>query len=251
MAGPKFLMILSSLPVFAAVFAAFAAVPQIAPAAAPPAVRVENIRRIFHNGEHNAFTDLIRWRGKFWLTFRSCPDGHGVVATSSIIVLASDDTRTWTQVHRFSVPRRDTRDPHFLAFKGKLFVYTGTWYVGEGVPPREKIDFNRHLGYAVWTADGMAWEGPRHLEGTYGHYIWRAATDGNRANLCGRRAYVEGRQSVLLESDDGFIWRYRSAFLEWNGNETAFYIEPDGALTAICRKTSAASDLSRSRPPYK
>jgi hypothetical protein len=41
----------------------------------PPGVRVQNVRRVFHNGEHNAFTDLIRWKGKYWLAFRSCPDG--------------------------------------------------------------------------------------------------------------------------------------------------------------------------------
>ena len=44
-----------------------------------PEVRVSNVRRVFYNGEHNAFTDLIRFRGKFYLTFRSCPDGHYVV----------------------------------------------------------------------------------------------------------------------------------------------------------------------------
>ena len=103
-----------------------------------PGVAVENIRRAFHNGEHNAFTDLVRWRGKFWLCFRSCPDGHMVFPTSSIIVLASDDTREWRQVHRFSVPKRDTRDPHFLIFKDRLFVYTGTWYSGDGELPREE-----------------------------------------------------------------------------------------------------------------
>ena len=26
-----------------------------------PEVRVTNVRRVFHNGEHNAFTDLIRF----------------------------------------------------------------------------------------------------------------------------------------------------------------------------------------------
>ena len=48
-----------------------------------PQIEVTNIRRAYHNGEHNAFTDLIRWKGKFWLTFRSCPDGHMVHPTSS------------------------------------------------------------------------------------------------------------------------------------------------------------------------
>jgi hypothetical protein len=96
--------------------------------AAPAPVRVENIRRVFHNGEHNAFTDLIRWRGKFWLAFRSCPDGHAVSSTASIIVLSSTDAKTWTPAHRFSVPQRDTRDPHFLVFKDQLFIYSGTWF---------------------------------------------------------------------------------------------------------------------------
>ena len=115
-----------------------------------PGVEVTNIRRVFHNGEHNAFTDLVHWRGQFWLTFRSCPDGHMVHPTASIIVLTSTDTRTWKQVHRFHVPQRDTRDPHFLIFQKKLFVYTGTWYCGDSSPPRSEYTLNRHLGYAAW-----------------------------------------------------------------------------------------------------
>ena len=234
------------------VLLAIVALSSLAPAAfaATAEVRVENIRRVFHNGEHNAFTDMIRWRGKFWLAFRSCPDGHGVSSTASIIILSSTDAKTWSPAHRFSVPKRDTRDPHFLAFKDQLFVYCGTWYAGDGLLPREKYDFNQHLGYAVWTGDGNTWAGPRHLEGTYGHYIWRAATDGGKAYLCGRRAHVGGRQSALLESDDGLVWKFRSVFQETSGNETAFMIDAAGQITALCRKTSTESDLVRSRPPY-
>src|SRR6056297_2805125 len=123
----------------------------------PPAVDVKNVRRVFDNGEHNAFTDMIHWQGRFWLTCRSCPDGHMVHSTSSIIVLSSDDAKTWDTVHQFSVPLRDTRDPHFLAFKGKLFIFTGTWFSGEGKLAREDYDINKHLGFAVSTDDGKGW----------------------------------------------------------------------------------------------
>src|SRR5262245_28784033 len=96
-------------------------------AATPPKVTVSNIRRVFHNNEHNAFTDLCRFRDHLYLTFRSCPDGHAVNPTASIIIIRSgDEGATWTQVHRFSVKHRDTRDPHFLVFRNRLFVYTGT-----------------------------------------------------------------------------------------------------------------------------
>ena len=152
-----------------------------------PKVRVTNVRRVFHNGEHNAFTDLIRFQNRFYLTFRSCPDGHMVHPTASIIVLSSEDGKNWKQVHRFRVKHRDTRDPHFLEFKGKLFVYTGTWYSGPTTLPRKDYDLNKHLGYAVWSSDGQHWNSPVMLEGTFGHYIWRASSHGVKAFLCGRR----------------------------------------------------------------
>jgi len=232
-------------------------------AADKPTVVVENIRRVFHNGEHNAFTDLIRWRGKFWLTFRSSPDGHGVNPNAAIIVLNSDDAKTWKEAHRFSVPNRDTRDPHFLDFKGKLFIYAGCWHAGTKEKPvkKEETEMNHHFGYAAFTADGTSWEGPRQLEGTYGHYIWRVASYGGKAYLCARRKFGHtesgdrdmpgGRQSAMLESEDGLRWRYVSNFQDKSGNETAFMFDRDGQVTALSRKTSTTSDLSRSRPPYE
>ena len=117
-----------------------------------PDVKVVSVQRVFHNGEHNAFTDMCRFEGRYYLTFRSCPDGHMVFPTSSIIVLSSKDAQTWEQVHRFSVPKRDTRDPHFMVFNNRLFVYTGTWYCGNGPPFSKERDLNRHLGSTVWSA---------------------------------------------------------------------------------------------------
>lgn len=224
-----------------------------------PAVRVVSVQRIFHNGEHNAFTDLVRFQGKFYLTFRSCPDGHMVHPTASVIILASDDAREWRQVHRFSVKDRDTRDPHFLVFRDKLFVYTGTWYSGPTTLPTKEYDLNKHLGYAAWSDDGLKWHSPIMLEGTFGHYIWRAAAHGDKAYLCGRRklgfemgARGEGKQveSLMLESDDGLIWRKRAVFQEIAGDETAFLFEPDGTVLAIGRRGGAPAQLLKSSPPY-
>ena len=227
--------------------------------AALPLVRVENAREVFDNGEHNAFTDLIRFRDRLYLTFRSCPDGHMVHGTSSIIVLVSDDGREWRQVYRFRVPNRDTRDPHFLEFQGRLFVYTGTWYSGPGKLPREKYEFNKHLGFGVWTHDGESWSEPVMLEGTYGHYIWRAAAFDGTAYLCGRRKanFAERPraevvvQSVMLESDDGLVWRKRALFQEQTGDETAFMFDAHGEVLAVSRRGREVAELLRSGPPYK
>ncbi|MCC6144818.1 MAG: hypothetical protein IT368_13510 [Candidatus Hydrogenedentes bacterium] len=223
-----------------------------------PTVQVQDVRRVFDEGPHNAFTDLIRWQDRFWLVFRHCPDGHMVHPTSSIVVLSSEDTHTWQEEHRFSVPLRDTRDPHFLAFKGKLFIYTGTWYSGETTLPRDEYDLNKHLGYAVWTEDGKTWQGPRLLEGTYGHYIWRAAAHGDTAYLCGRRnrdfAQVHGEgevvESAMLESDDGLVWKFHSLFQETSGDETAFAFDENGDMTAIGRRGRGPAQFITAKPPY-
>lgn len=225
-----------------------------------PRVEVSEVRRVFHNGEHNAFTDLVRFRDRYYLTFRSCPDGHMVHPTSSIIVLASDDLKDWQQVHRFSVKHRDTRDPHFLVFKDRLFVYTGTWYSGETTLPHEDYDLNKHLGYAAWSDDGTDWHSPVMLEGTFGHYIWRANTFNGKAYLCGRRKHQfdmrprgEGPEveSAMLESDNGLVWRTRALFQETHGDETAFQFESDGSILAIGRRGRGPAEILRSDPPYR
>ncbi len=228
---------------------------------AGPRVCVGDVRRAYWNGEHNAFTDLVWFRGVIYLTFRSCPDGHMVFPSSTVRVLASDDGGVeWRQVFQFSVAKRDVRDPHFLVFRDKLFVYTGTWYCGDG-PPKNR-DANQMLGYAAWSADGESWQGPQALEGTYGHYIWRAAAHGGKAYLCGRRkrgfaetdvTSREGRrltESAMLESDDGLAWRTRGLFQQEWGSETAFHFASDGGVTAVAR-TLENAQLCRSAPPYR
>ena len=66
-----------------------------------------------------------------------------------------------------------------------------------------------------------------------------------QAYLCGRRkanfeAGPRGEgdtvESLMLESDDGLIWRKRAVFQEVKGDETAFQFESDGSIIAIGRR---------------
>lgn len=218
-------------------------------------LQVTSVRQVFNDGAHNAFTDLCRFNGKLFLAFRSCPDGHQVRPSSRIVILSSDDGQAWERVYTFQVHGRDLRDPHFLIFGDRLFVYSGAWLCG---PAGSEPDFNEHLGYGAWTDDGVCWQGPQALAGTYHHYIWRAASDGQRAYLCGRRRCDQSPvatgpvpiQSVLLGSDDGLHFEEVGLFAEDDGNETAFLFEDDGSLLALVRSRSNEALLCRARPPY-
>ncbi len=227
-----------------------------------PHVKILSVERIFNNGEHNAFTDLCFFKGNYYLTFRSCPDGHMVFPSSSIIILSSSDGKDWRQVHRFNVANRDTRDPHFLVFKKKLFVYTGTWYCESDHPDEEQRDLNQHLGYCVWSDDGLKWNGPEMLEGTYGQYVWRAATYKNKVYLCARRkhqfAVMPGyedshliTEAAMLSSTDGINFTKAAMFQTEDGDETAFLFEKNSELVALTRRGTSNAEICRSMPPYK
>ena len=222
-------------------------------------VDVLNVRKVFDDGQHNAFTDLVSYHGSYWLTFRTCPDGHMVHPTSEIVVLRSDDLDTWTESTRFSVALRDVRDPHFAVLGERLFVYTGTWYCGAKSPEVSEYDLNRHLGYAIYTSDGDSWSQPKMLEGTYGHYIWRAAAYGGRMYLCGRRKQgFDARnredsvvESAMLVSDDGLRFSTAGLYQETSGDETAFLFEPDGKVIGVSRRGRGNAQLVESSPPYQ
>jgi hypothetical protein len=235
-------LILATVAFFATVFSETQAVD----------VSVKNVRPVFNNGEHNAFTDLTWFKGHIYLTFRSCPDGHMVFPTSQIIVLKSSTGKDWSQVHSFSVKNRDTRDPHFAQLNGVLFVYTGTWYCGPNKPKLRNI--NQMVGYGVSTQDGKQWSTSFMLEGTYGHYVWRTATYNNQVYMCARRTRdfaevtsLQERskllQSRILASDDGKRFLPVGTFQEKDGDETAFMFDDAGTITAIARRGRGTAEL--------
>lgn len=223
-------------------------------------IHLAALRQIYNDGNHNAFTDLCHFQGRYYLTFRSCPEGHMLFTSSRILVLSSADGQDWSLMYTFSVPGRDVRDPHFLLFQDRLFVYTGTWLVYPGEPHR--LNTNEHQGYCAWSTDGITWQGPQRCEGTHGYYIWRAATYGGVAYLNGRRTrnfmVVPDRkeddalqESWLLQSNDGFTWQPHGLIQPAYGDETAFLFTAEGTALAVARTTwGKPAQFCQARPPY-
>jgi hypothetical protein len=226
-------------------------------AAMLPQIRVDRVRRIVEDGRHNGFTDMVRFGGAIYLTYRTSPSGHDVKPDSGLVILRSDDEgRTWDKVREFGpIPFRDLRDPHFLVFRDTLFVYAGAWIIDEQTGGHDLAD---HQGYAVWTKDGRTWQGPQAMKGTLGYYVWRCAAHGDHAFLVGRRVALADfskevpgyAQSFLLRSDDGLNWKPIAIIQAQSGNEVAPCFEEDGSLTALCRCRGEA-EVRRAAPPYR
>ncbi|MHA1756389.1 MAG: hypothetical protein ACTSVV_06445, partial [Promethearchaeota archaeon] len=71
---------------------------------------------------HNAFTDMVYFKGYFFLTFRSASQ-HAPTDDSVIKILKSKDAKDWENVKEFKVDGKDIRDPKFGIIGGKLFIY--------------------------------------------------------------------------------------------------------------------------------
>jgi len=51
---------------------------------------------VVNNGKHNAFTDLIYWKGEFYLTYRIA-DFHSGSIKSKIVIMSSPDAKKWKE----------------------------------------------------------------------------------------------------------------------------------------------------------
>ena len=53
-----------------------------------------SVKKIWDQGEHNAFTDLTRFENRWWCTFREAKD-HGP-SIGKVRVITSEDGEKWT-----------------------------------------------------------------------------------------------------------------------------------------------------------
>ncbi len=139
-------MSLSNQLFWALAGAAWFLIPAVRAADKPPAmVKPIEVRRVYSDSKHNAFTALARFRNQYWLAFRTGKDHNS--ADGDILVLQSRDARTWTMALRLDLGP-DDRDPQFLVTDKRLFLYD---------PVMRGRDLTT---FVVFTEDGHTWSKP-------------------------------------------------------------------------------------------
>jgi hypothetical protein len=66
--------------------------------------------KIWDNAPHSAFTDLLRFKNKWYCTFREGP-GHKSGPVGQARLLKSTDGKTWQSIDSFKLEGMDVRDP--------------------------------------------------------------------------------------------------------------------------------------------
>jgi len=214
------------------------------PAAGPSLV---SVARIWDAGAHNAFTDLVRWRNRWYCTFREA-DAH-VGGNGRIRVLVSADGDTWTPAAAIAETGIDLRDPKFsitpddrLMIVAGGSVYEGTRYMGR--QPR-----------AMFSSDGNAWSAPERILAE-GDWLWRVTWHDGRAYGVTYKAEPGDSgewTATLVSSPDGKAFdRIGTLVIAGRPNETTLRFMPDGEMVALVRREGGnrMAWLGRSRAPY-
>src|SRR3954465_5384776 len=109
--------------------------------------RVLSVSKIWDQGKHNAFTDLIRFKGAWFCAFRES-DAH-VGGDGKIRILTSVDGAKWSSAAALQEQGVDLRDPKLSITPDKrlMLVMGGSIYEGKtlrGRRPRVSFSTNGH-----------------------------------------------------------------------------------------------------------
>lgn len=216
------------------------------PADRYPAPLLLSRAMIWHAARHNAFGDLIHWRGAW---YACCREGSSHTSIDGQVrILRSSDFQSWTSA---AVLRGQSglRDAHFAVTpNGELLL--NTVEVSDAVRGRCRSVLFRNK-------DGLTWSGPVPY-GDPNVWIWRIRQHAGSMFGVGYSTDIEQRFIRLYRSNDnGITWAALSDPVTTGyPNETELVFDRSGALGLLIRRDSDGSGYPTtalwvtSLPPY-
>ncbi|HVV00171.1 MAG TPA: exo-alpha-sialidase [Verrucomicrobiae bacterium] len=210
-------------------------------------------KKIWHGAAHNAFTDLIRFHGKWFCVFRESQAHVG--GNGRIRALASPDGDEWKSAALLNEEGIDLRDPKISSTPdGRLMIVMGgSVYAGKTLKERQSR--------VAFSNDGSHWSAP-HRVLAKGDWLWRVTWNGGKAygfsygstaSSPAGKPHSKGMAVQLVESDDGISYR-RIAALDVPGspNETTLRFGPGGQCIALARREAGDRQawIGSSHAPY-
>jgi len=207
--------------------------------------KIVSVERIWDRGEHNAFTDLIRFRDRWWCTFREAHDHGGSIGQVRVIV--SDDGQQWTSAALLARVGIDLRDPKLsVTPAGQLMLIMG------GSAYDEKDAYETRSPQVAFSRDGRQWTQPEKLLAE-DHWLWRVTWHkGKGYSVSKLGSGRDPRRIMLYSTPDGTHWDWVTEFRglpDWPNEATIRFAEDDEMVILLRRNKTAW--IGTSAPPYR
>ena len=206
-----------------------------------------DVRTIWDKARHNAFTDLVRFKDRWFCVFRE-GEGH-VSLDGSIRVISSSDGVEWTSTALITSPDPklpDMRDAKLsVTPDGRLMLVTAAsfrWYVDE-------VRQHHYRTYATFSDDGSRWDDLVQI-GDEHFWLWRVTWHKGTAYSNGY-TLTGPRVLRLYTSQDGRDFKPLVAKHTVKGyiGEDTILFTADGTAHCLLRSREPAW-LGTAGPPY-
>jgi hypothetical protein len=209
-----------------------------------PKAEVVWFDKVWDRAPHSAFTDLVRYRERWYLAFREA--ATHVSQDGAIRILSSQDFERWESIAQLTYPVADLRDPKLAVTPDNMLMLTTA---GHMHPPSD----NNFKTFAWHSRDGRDWTSAEVI-GDLEVWLWRVQWHNGRAYSMGYsttgtrflRSYVstDGRNFGVLNpviQDQEYP------------NETSLVFLPNDTALCLLRRDEGSKTalLGRSVPPYR
>jgi len=210
---------------------------------AEDSARLVDVRKIWDQASHNAFTDLVRFQDRWFCVFREgtkhvSPDG-------ALRVITSADGATWESAALIQSPNSDLRDAKITVTPDGRLMLCGA----EALHDKSK---RTHQSLAWFSSDGRTWS-EKHEIGDPDFWLWRVTWHQGKAYGIGYGC-GDDKSVRLYTSSDGkkFETLVERLFDEGYPNETSLVFDGDTAYCLLRRdgKPNNNGLLGVCDPPY-
>lgn len=230
-----------SATLFAGLLALQISFPEKPAKKAAPKAEIVHLANVWNLAPHSAFTDLVRFRDRWFLAFREART-H-VSNDGAIRVLVSSDGDRWQTAALIKYPVADLRDPKLAVTpSNKLMLTTaGAMHASDA----------RHKMFAWYSINGAEWSEPMMI-GEPNSWLWRVQWHQGKAYGFGYST-VEPHLLRSYTSADGETFEVLNpSVIEGDyANESSWVFLPDDTALCLLRRDPKPALLGRSRPPYR
>ena len=222
----------------------------LAPSASEPATaaKLVEVRKIWDQAPHNAFTDLIRFQDRWYCTFRE-GDGHAK-GPGIVRILTSVDGTTWEPAAALAERDVDLRDPKLsITLEGRLML------VGGAAVPATRNPLTDHYSFVSFSKDGKSWTPIQRVLESW-QWLWRVTwhkgTAYGVAYTFDPKVSPKNYQAFLAKSSDGVKWEKVVDFEVPNATEATLAFGADDRLFCLqrCDGQPNNAKFGVSRAPY-
>jgi len=214
-----------------------------------PQAELVSVQKIWDHAAHNAFTDLIRFRDRWYCTFREGEKHAG--DPGAVRILASADGRQWESVAFLARKGEDLRDPKLnITPDGKLMLLAAS------AVPATRDPLTDHYSFVCFSDDGKTWTEPRKVAESW-QWLWRVTWHKGMAYGVAYSWDAKAptadkkRSAVLYRSKDGKTYEKVVDFDTQNPSEATLRFAGETMLCLQRRDGSPNTALlGTSEPPY-